>query len=67
MATEVKDFLAHSEKLEAAAFIVRNVNSKLVGRVVAIKHQCWENTQYLRKDTLEVVEIPAPIRGNIFK
>ena len=67
MATEVKDFLAHSEKLEAAVFIVRNVNSKLVGRVVAIEHQCWENTQYSRKDTLEVVETPAPIRGNIFK
>ena len=67
MATDVKDFLAHSEKLEAAVFIIRNVNSKLVGRVVAIEHQCWKNTQYSRKDTLEVVEIPAPIRGNTFK
>ena len=35
LTTEVKDLLAHSKKLEADVAIVRNVNSKLVERVVA--------------------------------
>ena len=40
LATEIKDLLAHSKKLEADMAIVRNVNSKLVERVVATKRQC---------------------------
>ena len=35
LTTEVKDLLAHSKKLEADVAIVRNVNSKLIERVVA--------------------------------
>ena len=38
--TEVKDLLAHSKKLETDVAIVRNVNSKLVERVVATERQC---------------------------
>ena len=55
LATEIKDLLAHSKKLEADMAIVRNVNSKLVERVVATKRQCWENAQYSRRDELKVV------------
>ena len=56
--TEVNNLLDHSKKLEADVAIVRNVNNKLVERVVATEHQCWENAQYSRRDTLEVVGIP---------
>ena len=44
--------------------IVRNVNNKLVERVVSIKRQCWESGQYSMRDTLEVVEIPMSFRDN---
>ena len=44
MTTEVKNLLAHSKKLEADVAIARNVNSKLVERVVVTERQCWENT-----------------------
>ena len=47
--------------------IVRNVNNKLVERVVATEHQCWENAQYSRRDTLEVVGIPMPVRDNVLE
>ena len=47
--------------------IVRNVNSKLVERVVATECQCWENAQYSRRDTLEVVGIPMSVRGNVLE
>ena len=52
LTTEVKDLLDHSKKLEADVVIVRNVNSKLVERVVATERQCWEDAQYSKRDTL---------------
>ena len=45
----------------------RNVNNKLVGRVVATERHYWENTQYSRKDTFEVVGIPKPVRDNVLE
>ena len=47
LTTDVKDLLAHSTKLEADVAIVKNVNSKLVERVVVKKMlntregTCW--------------------------
>ena len=56
--TEVKDLLAHSKKLETDVAIVRNVNRKLVERVVATERQ------YSRSNTVEVVGISMFIRDN---
>ena len=63
--TEVKDLLAHSKRLETDVGIVRNVSSKLVESVVVTERQCWQNAQYSRRDTLDVVGIPASITGNV--
>ena len=65
LTTEVKDLLAYSKKLEADVAIVRNVNNKLVERVVATERRCWENAQHSRRDTLEVVGISISIRENV--
>ena len=62
LTTEVKDLLSHSKRLEADVVIVRNVNSKLVERVVATERKCCENAQYSGRDTLEVVGIPMSVR-----
>ena len=67
LTTEVKDLLAHSKRLETDVAIVRNVNSKLVERVAATERQCWENDQYSRKDTLEVVGIPMSVKDNVLE
>ena len=67
LTTEVKDLLAHSKKLEADMAIVRNVNSKLVERVVATERQCWVNAQYSRRDTREVAGIPMSVKDNVFE
>ena len=64
LTTEVKDLLAHSKTLEVEVAIVRNVNSKLVEMAVTTERQCWENAQYSRRDTLEVVGIPMSVREN---
>ena len=47
--------------------IVRNVNSKLVERVVATERRCWENAQYSGRDKLEVVGIPMSVRDNVLE
>ena len=67
LTTEFKDLLAHSKQLEADLAIARNVNSQLVESVVATERQCWENAQYSRRDTLEVVGIPMSVRDNILE
>ena len=64
LTTEVKDLLSNSKKLEAEVAIVRNVNSKLVERVVATEHQCWENAHYSKRNTPEVAGMATSIRGN---
>ena len=68
LTTEVKNFLDHSKKLEADMAIVRNINNKLVVEmVVATERQCWENAQYSRRDTFEVVGIPVSVRANVLE
>ena len=47
--------------------IVRNVNSKLVEQVVVTERQCWENAQYSRRNTLEVVGIPVSVRDDVLE
>ena len=61
--TEVKDLLGYFKKLEADLAVKKNVNSKLMERVVQIERQCWANAQYSRRGTIEVISIPSFIRG----
>ena len=67
LTTEVKDLVAYSKKMEADMAIARNVNSKLVERVVATGPQCWENAQYSRTDTQEVVGITMSVREYVLE
>ena len=62
LATEVKDLLGYFKKLESDLAVTKNVNSKLMERVVQTKKQCWANAQYSRRDTIEVIRIPSSIR-----
>ena len=42
--------------------VTKNVNSKLMERVVQTERQRWANTQYSCRDTIEVISIPSSIR-----
>ena len=59
--TEV-NLLGYFKKLEADLAVTKNLNSKLMERVVQTEKQCWANAQYSRRDTIEVVGIPSFIR-----
>ena len=56
--TEV-NLLGYFKKLEADLAVTKNLNSKLMERVVQTEKQCWANAQYSRRDTIEVVGISA--------
>ena len=64
LTTEVKDLLGYFKKLEADLAVTKNVNSKLMERVVQTERQCWANAQYSRRDTIEVIRIPSSIRDH---
>ena len=61
LSQEIKDTLTHLKKLEGDIAVVRTANDRLVERVVKTERQCWENAQYSRRDTLEIVGIPNSI------
>ena len=67
MTTEVKELLAHPKKIEEDAAIAKNVNVKLVERVVSAECRCCEDAEYLRRNTLEVVGIPTSVMDNVFE
>ena len=67
MTTDVKELLAHSKKIEEDVAIAKNVNIKLVERVVSAECRCCEDAQYLRRNTLEVVGIPTSVMDNVFE
>ena len=57
LSKEIKDTLTHLKKLEADIAVLKIVNDRLVERIVKTERQCWENVQYSRRDTLEIVGI----------
>ena len=55
---EINNALTYLKKLEADIAVVKTVNDRLVDIVIKTERQCWENAQYSRRDTLEIVGIP---------
>ena len=51
-------------QLESENSIVKQANSLLSKRLVDMERQCWANTQYSRRECLEVVGIPDSVQNN---
>ena len=62
LSKEIKDTLSHLKKLEGDIAVVKTVNDRLVERIVKTERQCWENAQYSRRDTLEIVGVEVDER-----
>ena len=52
-------FVTTSKKLKC-----KNVNSKLHERVVALERRCWGNSQYSRREFLEITGAPDSISND---
>ena len=64
---EIKDTLTHLKMLEGDIAVVKTVNDRLVKRIVKTERQCWENAQYSRRDTLEIVGVPGSIDNGVLE
>ena len=61
---EVRKLNYNFSKLEADVKIAKKINNLLSQRVVDLERQYWANTQYLRRECLEVVGIPRSVDDN---
>ena len=59
--SEIKDFLGYFQKLEEDVAVLSNVNKKLLQRITDNERHCWANIQYLRRECLDVVDIPSSV------
>ena len=50
LTAEVKELSRYLKKLETGVAIAKNVNSRLVEKLVQTERQCWENAQYSRRE-----------------
>ena len=59
--SEIKDLLEYFRKLEADVAILDKVNKMLLQRMTDNERKCWANTQFSRRECLEVVGIPFSV------
>ena len=50
------------DKLKVEVAITRNANSLLLPHLVDAEWQCWENIQYSRRETLEIVGLKSKLK-----
>ena len=51
------------KKLEEDLAISLSVNNKLRDRIISLECQCWSNTQYSRRECLEITSLPDNIKN----
>ena len=64
LTAEIKEINNRLNKLEADVAITKNVNSRLVDQLVETERQCWANSQYSRRECLEVVGITTLVKDD---
>ena len=61
---ELSELRNDFEKIESELSVSKNVNSKLHERLVALERQCWGNSQYSRRECLEIIGISDSISND---
>ena len=61
---EILELKTKFTKMESDLAISRNVNTKLVERLVVTERKCWANEQYSRRECLEISGIPESVSDN---
>ena len=61
---ELSDLKKAFEKLGSDLSVARQVNSVLRERVTSLERQCWGNSQYSRRECLELTGIPETSDNN---
>ena len=61
---ELSDLKKDFEKLGSDLSVARQVNSVLRERLISLERQCWSNSQYFRRECLELTGIPEASDNN---
>ena len=61
--SDISNLRTDSKKVEVDLAITRNINSKLRERVVSLERQCWSNSQYSRRECLEISGFPESLKN----
>ena len=64
ISNELSDLKKDFEKLGSDLSVARQVNSVLRERVTSLERQCWSNSQYSRRECLELTGIPETSDNN---
>ena len=56
---DLSDLKENYIKLESELSVARQVNNKLKEHIVSLERQCWSNSQYSRRECLEITGIPV--------
>ena len=64
ISNELSDLKKDFEKLGSDLSVARQVNSVLRERVTSLERQCWSNSQYSRRECLELTSIPKTSDNN---
>ena len=59
---EIKLLKENYKRLESDISVSRTVSSLLTDQMNNVERQCWANAQYSRRECLEVVGIPSPVK-----
>ena len=56
---DLSDLKENYIKLDSEFSVARQVNNKLKEHIVSLERQCWSNSQYSRRECLEITGIPV--------
>ena len=55
---DLSDLKENYIKLELELSVARKVNNNLKEHIVSLESQCWSNSQYFRRECLEISDLP---------
>ena len=58
---EVRKLNSNFDIMQSELLVTKKVNFEFPSRLVNMDHQCWTNTQYLRRECLEIVGISKEV------
>ena len=61
---EIRKFNNNFSKSQSELAVTKQVTTELTKRIVTLGRQCWVNSQYSRRECLEVVGIPRQVDDN---
>ena len=64
---DLSDLKENYIKLDSEFSVARQVNNKLKEHIVSLERQCWSNSQYSRRECLEITGIPDKLTKRIWR